>query len=264
MGRRPDYDLDGVRVHGGLRGASWGVDLAATADVVVSHAGVPIPDVGGVHVRMVHGAGLSDIGGDLAVFPSEHLAGMADHPHKVVCHPPTWPDRHRVAERGDRVTIVNLSRPKGVDTAWACAEADPERRWLGVIGGYGEQRRPRCANFEVVESQPDMRTVWARTRVLAMPSAYESWGMVAVEALASGIPVVAHPCGGLVEALGDAGIFVDRDDIDGWLAALDELDDPDRYADASQAALARSAELDPQASIDRFVGEVEALCMSRC
>ena len=78
----------------------------------------------------------------------------------------------------------------------------------------------------------------------------------------SGIPVIAHPTPGLQESLGGAGIFVDRGDIDGWVEAIRRLDDPDEYRQASQRALARVAQLNPQASLDRFAKEVEALCAS--
>ncbi|MFI1769152.1 glycosyltransferase family 4 protein [Streptomyces sp. NPDC020800] len=58
--------------------------------------------------------------------------------------------------------------------------------------------------------------VYSRSRVMLMPSLYESWGRVAVEAFASGIPVIAHPTPGLVESLGEAGIFAYRDDLNAW------------------------------------------------
>src|SRR5690606_11134361 len=178
----------------------------------------------------------------------------------IVCHPPTFPEHHRVPSTGDAVTIVNCSKEKGIKTAWRCAEALPDHRFLGVKGGYGHQLIPRSPNFETIPTQQDMRTVWSRTRVLLVPSAYETWGMVGVEAMCSGIPVIAHPTPGLRESLGDAGIFVDRDDTDGWGRELRRLADPDEYAAASAASLARAAELDPRVSLDRFADAVEGLC----
>src|SRR5690606_40283624 len=79
---------------------------------------------------MVHGAGYDRIGdADLAVFNSESLRDLAAWPGRsIVCHPPTFPEHHRVPSTGDAVTIVNCSKAKGIKTAWRCAEALPEHR----------------------------------------------------------------------------------------------------------------------------------------
>lgn len=260
--------IDGIEVVTMQAGKNHARALAGAADVIVRHAGdggfaaalaeeAQVPTV-----VMVHGAGYDRIGdADLAVFNSESLRALAgwDGP-SIVCHPPTWPDDHRVERTGTEITIVNCTRDKGIKTAWRCAELMPEHRFLGVKGGYGHQLIPRSPNFEVIPTQQDMRTVWSRTRILLVPSAYETWGMVGVEAMCSGIPVIAHPTPGLRESLGDAGIFVDRDDTDGWVEQIRRLDDPDEYANASALALARSGELDPIDSLDRFAHAVEALC----
>ncbi|MBQ1165662.1 glycosyltransferase, partial [Streptomyces sp. A73] len=70
------------------------------------------------------------------------------------------------------------------------------------------------------------------------------------EALASGIPVVAHPTPGLCESLGEAGVFVDRNVLDGYEAVLRKLlEDPAEYRLAAKRARARSRELDPAADL---------------
>jgi glycosyltransferase involved in cell wall biosynthesis len=92
-----------------------------------------------------------------------------------------------------------------------------------------------------------------------MPSERETWGMTGVEAMASGIPVIAHPTPGLLESLGDAGVFVDRSDADGWVEQIERLHDPTEWATASAKALTRAAELRDlmRDDIARFVTEVE-------
>lgn len=266
------YEIDGIVVETGLRGNGHADTLAAGADVVVSHFGD-----GGIgaqvatntrrpSIRIAHGGGPHGPEGcNLAVFNSHSLrdAWVWDGP-SVIANPVVDAADHRVETTGDRITIVNCTKPKGIKTAWRAAERLPDHAFLGVRGGYGYHEPPRTPNFRIIPTQDDMRAVWSQTRILLMPSAYETWGMAGVEAMCSGIPVIAHPTPGLVESLGDAGIFVDRDDTDGWVDAIRTLDDPDAYQAASDAARARFAELEPEmrSGLDRFADAVEALCVS--
>lgn len=169
-----------------------------------------------------------------------------DQARALVVHPPVIPEEHRAPRTGTHVTLVNLNRHKGVTTWRRAAELLRTVPFLGVTGAHGKQvTAPASRNVRVIPQTSDMRRdVWARTRVLMAPSVYESYGMAAVEALASGIPVIAHPTPGLREALGDAGTFVDRADVPAWVAAIRTLhrESPER-ARMVAAARARSAAL---------------------
>jgi glycosyltransferase involved in cell wall biosynthesis len=177
----------------------------------------------------------------------------------IVVHPPVWGEQH-ATRRGDMIGLVNPIPAKGAHTFYALAERMPEHRFLAVEGGYQRDEQIRRDDLPNVVWQPhtaDMRRdVWARTRLLLMPSDYESWGMVGVEAMHSGIPVLAHPTPGLRESLAAAGTFLDRADVDAWAAAIRQL-----YGDqaASLRARERAAELDPRPELDAFVRAVEAL-----
>lgn len=156
-----------------------------------------------------------------------------------------------------RVTLINLQPEKGVAQATALAEAMPDTDFLFVVGGYGRQVRPKLHNVDIVGPVPwnQMRhEVYARTRVLLVPSDYESYGRVAVEACHAGIPVLAHPTGGLVEALGPngAGVFAHRDLLEEWVRVLRCLEEPESYRWHSNQARARAAELDPTITYDAW------------
>ncbi|MET9818336.1 glycosyltransferase family 4 protein [Streptomyces sp. NPDC006355] len=193
---------------------------------------------------------------DLAVYNTEWVLKSlsaryleVDQIPRLVVHPPVDPAEHRTPAMGRHVTLVNLNRHKGVDTWRAAARALPWLPFLGVTGGHGPQvLTPRLANTRIIGQTSDMRRdVWAHTRVLLMPSVYESYGLAAVEALASGIPVIAHPTPGLREALGEAAVFLDRADTRAWPPMIRELHQATtRRARLVAAGRARSAALEEQ------------------
>lgn len=263
MARGAAYRLDGVVAIPAVRGHSFAVELAAAADVVVTHAGddgsgrLAARSTGTPHVEMVHSETVDLSGADLTVFNSHWLADAAvDVGPKVVCQPPVGPVD---AIPGGNVTIVNSSPAKGIRTFWRVAEAMPDRRFLAVRGCYGQQIEPRAANIEVLPPQSDMAKVYGETRVLLMPSERESFGRTALEAMSAGIPVIAHPTAGLREVLGPRGLFADRDDVDAWVRILRRLDDPSAYAAAQRAAWSRYRSFDRQGSLERFASSLEAL-----
>ncbi|GAA4799560.1 hypothetical protein GCM10023220_29720 [Streptomyces ziwulingensis] len=179
----------------------------------------------------------------------------------LIVRPPVFADEY-ATKPGKAITLINCNPEKGGRVFEALADRMPDQQFLAVKGAYGEQILPNLPNVEVVDHVrgEDMREqVYARTRVLLMPSSYESWGRAGVEALASGIPVLAHPTPGLCESLGEAGIFIDRADTAGYEAVLRKLAAPAEYRLASKRAKARSAELDPAADLAAWCSAVESL-----
>lgn len=179
----------------------------------------------------------------------------------MIVRPPVFSADYATSawQRFDRgtVTLLNLAEAKGGPLFWRLARQRRDLRFVGVRGSYAGQHEPPTglANATVLDNTPDVAGIYQRTRVLAVPSSYESWGRVAVEAMASGIPVIAHPTPGLLEALtladgGPAAIFADRDSDAAWGAALRRLDDRREWERWSARSRARSAELDLVAADD--------------
>jgi glycosyltransferase involved in cell wall biosynthesis len=284
-GDREPYELHGVRV----------VPLAArldfasqikSADVLLSHL-ENVPSVASLargyskpFVAVCHNTftptfrNIAAGGCTLAVYNSEWMAReaelyFAEYPKSVrpagclIVRPPVFAGDYVTKRRGSHVTLINCNEAKGGELFRQLAKRMPDTKFLAVKGSYGEQvDYTGLDNVEVVEHVPgdQMRDrVYARTRVLLMPSSYESWGRAGVEAMASGVPVVAHPTPGLCESLGEAGIFLDRNDPEAWVAVLGKLGETAEYRLASKRAKARSAELDPTAELAAWCDAVEAL-----
>lgn len=182
----------------------------------------------------------------------------------VIVHPVVEREYYE-CERGTKITLVNPTPGKGVETFKALARLMPQREFLAVEGGYGEQmileqgthcrggQREAGGNIEWMAHTPDIREAFRKTKVLLMPSDYESYGRVGIEAACAGIPTIAHPTQGLKEAFGDAGIFIDRNEVAAWYNELERLlSDDVYYHKRSQIVLALADSLDPESEFDRL------------
>jgi len=274
------YELQGVQVWPASVASRSAGALGAVADVVISHLeGVPFAKEaatsGGVPVISVchntHAQTFEEASGvDLAVYNSQWMRQAAGDfytdgqyvppARSLVVRPPVFAEDYRTTP-GDRVTLINLNENKGAPLFWELARRMPDVQFLGVRGSYGDQIVERLPNVEVLAHIPGsgMRDhVYARTRVLLAPSEYESWGRVAAEACASGIPVLAHPTPGLTECLGGAGFLLDRGSPDDWEKAIRRLlAEPGAWAKASMEASARSKKLDPAEELASWCDAVE-------
>jgi glycosyltransferase involved in cell wall biosynthesis len=269
---RESYEIDGVRVVP----ARARVDGTWTkADVLISHLENVDPTAaiakgyGIPYVILAHNTfyptkkSIDEAHPALVVYNSEWMRDeLGDNPNGIVINPSVDVAEY-ATKPGDAVTIVNATATKGAEVFYELAKRFPDTPFLAVGGAYGVQLGSELPNVEQIPHVPFNRMrdeVYSRSKVLLMPSDYESWGRVGTEAMCSGIPVIAHPTPGLKENLGDAGIFVDRADVDRWEKALKTLLGNEKtYAKASENALKRAAELDADADLDRWCDAIESL-----
>jgi len=124
--------------------------------------------------------------------------------------------------QNDVVTLINCNQNKGGEILVEIAKKMPDVQFLGIRGGYSNQiiEKSVTKNLTYMENQKDINVVLRKTGILIMPSKNETWGRTAVEAMASGIPVIHSEAGGLVECVGGAGIQCQRDDIDAWCQSI--------------------------------------------
>lgn len=227
----------------------------------------------------------------LAIFNSHWIAERQKwRGPQMVLHPVVEPERYR-CEKGTKITLVNPTPGKGESTFYGLSRLMPDHEFLVVKSVYGEQVFPPAINavnfpnVEFMDHTADIREVFRKTRVVLMPSLYESYGRVAVEAACAGIPAIVHPTEGLLESLNaekpdwlvnytreklkheriptpeqlkggwvsGAGIFCDRDDMVSWKAQLERLYfDEVYYRSRSDIALALANGLTPEREYDRL------------
>lgn len=241
-------------------------------DVIISHhqraeVAVPmarqfrIPSVLWVHNDMAHSRRELAQRPTLVMFNSYWIKEKLPWSGRsIVLHPPVhFPD---CGKAGDKVTLVNLNRDKGGDIFYMLAGMLPEVEFLGVVGAHGQQViRQDLPNVEIQPHTANMcEDVWAKTGIVIMPSIYESYGMVALEAASLGIPVLANPTPGLQESMGDGAWFIERKNLPGYAKAISVLKaNKASYFEWATKSARRFAEIDTEAELSAFVKAVEGL-----
>jgi glycosyltransferase involved in cell wall biosynthesis len=192
---------------------------------------------------------------------------------KPIVVPPIFrPERYQVVSSRCFVTFVNPVPEKGFRKAIAIAAACPEIPFLFVKAWQLsakalrqlERTLARLPNVELVERTTDMRAVYAKTKILLVPSQWEeTWGRVATEAHYSGIPVLASRVGGLQESVGPGGILVDPAAPAGiWARELKRMWNNDLfYQRLTAAALnySRRSQIAVSRQMDELIAVAEAV-----
>jgi N-acetyl-alpha-D-glucosaminyl L-malate synthase BshA len=190
-------------------------------------------------------------------------------------HTSPFPD---IAEAGKRVVmhISNFRAVKRVrDVVRVFAQIHAQVPSVLVMVGDGPERVDAEAEARLLGVHHDVRflgridsvaPLLAGADLFLLPSASESFGLSALEALACGVPVVASDAGGLPEVV--------REGVTGWLhpvgdvqgmasSAIDVLADRSRWEVASAAAAAdaraRFAERDIVAQYEALYSRTLAL-----
>ncbi len=89
----------------------------------------------------------------------------------------------------------------------------------------GAERLDRVAGIRRLGYVPraDLLPLLAGARALVLPSHFEGFGLPGIEAMACGTPVLASRAGALPDTIGDAGVLLAADDLEGWIDALRSL-----------------------------------------
>ena len=146
----------------------------------------------------------------------------------------------RLAEEKDPLAFVELAArfPPGGGVAFVMTGLGPLE---GEVRGRMARRGVRSLHF--LGALEDVREALALYDVLAVPSRRDGRPLVALEALASGVPLLASRVGGLPELIDDGveGFLLPPGDVDAFARAVARLrDEPDLLARMRQQARARA------------------------
>ncbi len=130
---------------------------------------------------------------------------------------------------GEYILAVGTLEPRKnlatvIDAYSTLPEALRRERPLAVVGMHGwrmermpERMRALAAAGQVrvlgYVPQPDLPCVYAGARLFAYPSIYEGFGLPPLEAMATGVPVIASSRASLPEVVGEAGLLVEALDV---------------------------------------------------
>jgi len=98
-----------------------------------------------------------------------------------------------------------------------------------------------------------LEALYNRAVALMYPSRFEGFGWPVIEAHACGCPVICSNSGPLPEAAGDAGLFHDVDDEEGFAADLLRLTDPTERARWSEKSLRNAERFSTDTMISRYI-----------
>jgi|GEM_PF-3350247 len=147
--------------------------------------------------------------------------------------------------------VGQLERLKRVLDLLEAVATLPDTRLLLVGDGKDRRRTERAITrlrlgdrVRLLGFQPDVRPFLREMDCLVVPSGVEAFGLVAAEAMAAGLPVVAARGGAIPEVLGDAALYYSPGDVAGLAAQIGRL--------ASDARLAASLREQGLRRVERF------------
>ncbi len=186
--------------------------LAANSIGAISMVSIHTPPKYGKLIRQ------AVVSADYAIYNTETSAKQWGEPKALVLHPPISELPSNTSTNGDAYTCLSSLKNKGVEVMLSLAEMYPDKRFIIVRSPaestHGildlEEKAAKLSNIEL-HPRVDPKDVYKylkQTRVLVVPSRYETYGMSAIEAAGYGIPTVHVDTPHVREGIGDAAVLV--------------------------------------------------------
>lgn len=220
-------DLNARVVIGQNELSSPGVQAAANVGAV-SIVNVHTPPQYGGNIRQ------AVYQSDYAIYNTHVAAREWGDPGALVLHPPISPIPNNTISGGDAYTLLSSLRNKGVETVLELATMYPDKRFI-IVRSPAEPTHglpdieERVALLPNVELHPrvspeEVYKYLEQTRILLVPSRYETYGMSAIEAAGYGIPCVHVDTPHVWEGIGEGAILVPGNNTHATAAGIDTIE----------------------------------------
>lgn len=169
------------------------------------------------------------IGEHMAGYIRSHTGREARVIHPPIYGSPPYPQFGRIG--AGFVLMINPCLVKGLPVFLDLARAFPDVEFA-ALNGWGTTAADReaiagCANARLLANVARIEEVLAQARLLLMPSLwYEGFGLIAMEAMLRGLPVISSDSGGLVEAKQGTGYVIPVRPIERYEREFDETHMP--------------------------------------
>ena len=247
----------------------WKIDLFHLNEIGWNNGAVLTASMLGIPVvlhahnpAVIHRRNLNRLVADVVLVPSKGLIGEISDRHLLrggIQVVPNVVDLDRFSSgksiredlglhREDFVILFvgQISHRKGVDLLIEVAKrmgVEGSRAVFLLVGpdavgeaDFGDSMRERVrkgdlsVQIRMLGSREDVPDLMASVDVFFLPTRSEPFGIVFLEAMAAGLPVVGSKVGGVPEVIGTEGdgVMVDAEDVEGYAKALLELERCDR------------------------------------
>jgi glycosyltransferase involved in cell wall biosynthesis len=165
------------------------------------------------------------------------------------------------------IVLVNPDAGKGGRMFLNLAKTFQEEKFLcvglgdEVMGENAEINREikSTPNIKLVEKADPISEIYAQAKMVLIPSLVdETFSMVALEAMANGIPVLASSLGNLRFLISKGGEILDPIDLMSWKNAVKKLlEEKEYYNLVSKEAIDRSNDFLPEDQLEKFENMVK-------